>query len=447
MQIGVARTRLSPPWGVELSGWGYYLGRTWQRVRDHTAATALVLDDGDCAAVLIAVDLMYADAAFTRAVRKQVAAHTSIRPDAVCVGCSHSHNTPTAAMIRGAGEVNVEYVAWAARQAATAAIQAFRQRRPARLSAGKSEVSGWAFNRTRPNGPLDTRLSVWRADDADGQSFAAVVNYQAHPTVMMELGAADLSRDWPGQVTDLLEATHPGLTALFFQGSCGDVNFEAHWNAVERCREPGRAVAGYALQALASARPVSGERVAVATLPVTLPTRRWTRDELGKDRDEAEYRLRTGDTTGWLDGFARVIVNQPARLPERYGGDVAEAVRAVCRFGVEWTDAALKDLDTRAETLTTEVQAIRAGDAWLAANGSELFTTLALDLRRCFAHDDLMIAGYANDSIGYVPDAHDVEKRSYAANQSPKFKNQFPFTAASGPALVQGMLDALSATE
>ena len=46
MQIGVARTRLSPPWGVELAGWGYYLGRTWQRVRDHTAATALVLADG-----------------------------------------------------------------------------------------------------------------------------------------------------------------------------------------------------------------------------------------------------------------------------------------------------------------------------------------------------------------------------------------------------------------
>src|SRR5262249_34612897 len=143
-------------------------------------------------AALVAVDLMYADAAFTRAVRRHVAAHTSIRPEAVCVGCSHSHNTPTAALIRGAGEVDAEYVAWAARQAATAVIQAWRQRRPARLSAGKAEVAGWAFNRTRPNGPLDTRLSVWRADDAEGRPFAAVVNYQAHPTVMMELGAADL---------------------------------------------------------------------------------------------------------------------------------------------------------------------------------------------------------------------------------------------------------------
>jgi hypothetical protein len=446
MQIGVARTRLSPPVGVELSGWGYYLGRTWQRVRDHTAATAMVLDDGTDAAALVAVDLMYADAGFTRSVRGHVAAHTTINPQAVAVGCSHSHNTPTAAFIRGAGEVDAEYVSWAARQAATAVILAWRQRRPARLRAGKAELMGWAFNRTRQNGPVDTRLSVWRADDAEGRPFAAVVNYQAHPTVMMALGASDLSRDWPGQVTDILEATNPGLTALFFQGSCGDVNFEAQWNDVGSCQEPGRAVAGLALQALATARPVNGDAVAAATVPVTLPTRRWTRAEIAADRDEAEYRLRSGDTAGWLDGFARVIVNHPARLQERYGGDVAKCVRAVCRFGVEWTDAALRDLYTRTETLTTEVQAIRAGDAWLLTNPSELFTTLALDLRRRFGHDDLMIAGYANDSIGYMPDAPDVEKHSYAANQSPKFKNQFPFTAASGPALVQGMLDALAGT-
>ena len=48
-------------------------------------------------------------------------------------------------------------------------------------------------------------------------------------------------------------------------------------------------------------------------------------------------------------------------------------------------------------------------------------------LKVLIVEDDLMIAGYANDSIGYVPDAFDVERRSYAAYQSPKFKDQFPF--------------------
>jgi hypothetical protein len=446
LRIGVARTSLNPPWGVELSGWGYYLGRTWQRVRDDTAATALVLDDGKSAVAVVAVDLMYADADFTQAIRSQVARHTSIRPEGVCAGCSHSHNTPTAALIRGAGEVDADYVAWAARQAATAVILAWQQRQPGTLRAGKAEVTGWTYNRTRENGPVDTRLSVWRADDAGGHPLAAVVNFQAHPTVMMALGATDLSRDAPGEITDILESAIPGLTALYLQGSCGDVNFNTRWLDPALCREPPRAVAGLALEAYARARLIDSPRLASVVSQVALPTRRWERAEVMRDREEAEYRLRTGDTTGWLDGLARVIVNYPSRLPERYGGDVSKAVQAVARFGVEWTDAILRDLDTRPETLTTEVQALRLGDAFLVTNGSELFTTLALDVRRRWGHDDLMIVGYANDSIGYVPDAHDVERRSYAADQSPKFKNQFPFTAQSGPALVQGMLTALEKT-
>src|SRR5207249_1127844 len=35
LSVGVARTALTPPWGVELSGLGYYLERKWLRIRDH----------------------------------------------------------------------------------------------------------------------------------------------------------------------------------------------------------------------------------------------------------------------------------------------------------------------------------------------------------------------------------------------------------------------------
>ena len=57
-RAGVARTRLTPFWGVELTGWGYYIERRWQRVHDHLNATALAVDDGERPAVLVALDLM-----------------------------------------------------------------------------------------------------------------------------------------------------------------------------------------------------------------------------------------------------------------------------------------------------------------------------------------------------------------------------------------------------
>src|SRR5262249_49343704 len=161
---------------------------------------------------------------------------------------------------------------------------------------------------------------------------------------------------------DMLEVIIPGLTALYLQGSCGDVNFEPRWNDPAVCHEPGRAVAAAALAAFAATRPVEQPGVVSVVRPVNLPTRRWQREGLRAFHEEGEYRLRTGDTNGWLDGIAKVIVNYPARLPERYGGDVVQAVKAVARFGVEWAEDALRDLDTRSENLTTEVQAIRAGD-------------------------------------------------------------------------------------
>jgi hypothetical protein len=442
--VGVGRTRLSPWWGVELAGWGYYLGRTWDRVRDHTAATALVIADGKGAVGVVACDVMYLDTDFTRQVRDLACRRTGLRPEAICVAASHSHNTPTVALIRGAGEIDPEYKAWAAKQAATALILAWQGRREATLRVGHEEVAGWSYNRTREGGDVDTRLTVWRADDRDGRPFAAAVNFQAHPTIMMGLGARDLARDWPGVVTDSLEEAYPDVTALFLMGACGDVNMGPQWAEPSRCREPGRAIGAAALRAFTAARPVEGNTVAAAARAAALPTFRWDRAAVLRDRAEAEHRLRSGDTTGWLDGVARVVVNQPARLPERYGGDVGAAVRAVCRFVLQWSDDALRDLDTRPERLPCAVQALRVGDAWLAANPTELFTSLALELRRGWGRDDLMVVGYANDSLGYLPDAHDVERRTYAAWQSPRFKGQFPFTAAAGPAFVQASLDALA---
>ena len=165
-----------------------------------------------------------------------------------------------------------------------------------------------------------------------------------------------------------------------------------------------------------------------------------------RDREEGVHRLKTGDTTGWLDGVARVCVNQPQRLPLRYGGSVEQAVAAVARFAVEWTDLILPDLDTRPEFLEAEVQALRIGDVWLAANPSELFTTLGLEVRRRWEHEDLFMLSYSNGSIGYLPDAFEIERRGYAAIQSPKFTGQFPFTRESGRAMVEGMMAALEAT-
>jgi hypothetical protein len=443
-RVGVARRVITPDFHVELAGLGYYLNRTPTSVRDNLTATALVIEDaaGNCVA-LAALDIMYGDEAFTSKVRADVASRTDIRPEAVCINWSHTHNAPTIGNVRGAGAVDPNYVRLTASATADAIVEAWRKRQTAWLRVGSAEAKGMAFNRTRENGPVDTRLAVLRADTLEGKPLALAVNFHSHLNAHLDFDTRAISRDWSGEMIDIIEAALPGIIALYLQGTCGDVMVSPEFCSTARRFEPGREIAHAALEACDNSRPVSGT-IACELRRVKLPARRWTMEEINSDREEALYRLKTGDTTDWLNGFARVIVTYPDRLARRYNGSVEKAVAAVSRFGVEWTDAILPSLETRPEIIETEVQATRIGDVWLVAHGTELFTPLGLAVRKQWPAKDLLMLGYSNSAIGYLPDAFDVRRNSYAANQSPKFMGQFPFTENSGDAMVAGLLDTLN---
>ena len=440
-QAGVARTTLTPFWGVELTGWGYYIERRWERVHDGLNATALAVDDGERQAVVVALDLMVIDEPFTRRTRERVHVETGLPPGSILLTCSHSHNAPAAGGLLGVGECDPVYEDWASRQAATAAILAWRERAPATARCGHATVEGITYNRTRPDGLVDPRLTTLQISRKDDSNLVTVVNYGAHPTVTTKLWPWYVSRDVPGQVCDRLETTL-GAPVLYIQGACGDVNFLGEFTSPERCREPALRLATAALDSVKQAAPMADPRVAAASETALLPTRRWTRAELEHDRGEAERRLAGDDVdvSGWRETIGRAMTNRPDDMVRRHGGDEKKAVRAMCRFHLEWTSRMLRDVETRPEGLETEVQAIRVGDVTFAANASEFFTPFALDVRRRAGVPELMLACYANGRIGYLPDEHDINAKSYAGYQSPKYCNQFPFTRESGPAMCAAMV-------
>jgi len=439
---GVGRTRITPWWGVELTGWGYYLERTWRTIHDDLNATALVLDDGASPLAIVSLDMMMIGQEMTREVRNRIAEAIDIPAEAILVACTHTHNAPAAQGLLGVGVVDPQFVQFAATQAATAAILAWHSREKASISAATSDLAGHTFNRTRVNGPVDSTLTTLRIDRADGRPLAMVVNFHAHPTVSTVLRPYAVSRDVPGEVCDLIEQALPDATALYLQGACGDVNFHREYSTDERCREPAQHVAQAALAGQAAARPLPSHSLSAAQQTIRIPTRSWTREEINHDRDEAMRRLEQRDVTGWRETIGRVMTTQPGDMVRRHGGDEWKAVATMCRFNLEWTDRMLAELD-RPEWLETEVQALRIGELGIVGNSSEFFTTLALDIRGRSPCRHLMILGYSNGHIGYLPDAHAVEARSYEAYQSPKYCNQFPFTEDSGRVLCDGMIEVL----
>jgi hypothetical protein len=433
---------------VELAGLGYFLKRTWDRINDDLQATALVISNTEEQSVaLLALDLLYADVEYVEAIRTQAAARTGLRPEGICVNCSHSHNAPTIAFFDGAGELDPVYAQQVVAASVEAIETAWKNRVPARLRVGWHSLHGATYNRTRDAGPVDNRVSVLCADALGGRPIAFAVNFHAHPTVFWQVEPRSVSRDCPGHIVDLIEKFVPGTTALYFQGTCGDVNFNLEYWTREHYLEPGKLVFRAAMEAASSSREIQTPGIQAAVHPAMLPVRKWTADEvLGMYRD-GKRRLATGDTAGWLEGIASTMVGIPARLPERYGGSVERAVEAVSRFAVRWGEDVLPKLDQLSETRATEFQAIRIGDAWIVANSAEFFSSLALEIRQRWPHDDLLILGYSNGQLSYLPDAYEVDRKSYASLHVPKAVRACPFTRDAGMAAVEESLAALSECE
>ena len=149
LTAGVGRTRITPWWGVELTGWGYYIERTWRTIHDDLNATALVLDDGTSPLAIVSLDLMAISRQMTHEVRNRIVAATGISPDAILVACTHTHNAPASQTMLGVGVVDPQFVEFAVEQAATAAILAWRSREDASASAATTDLAGHTFNRQR----------------------------------------------------------------------------------------------------------------------------------------------------------------------------------------------------------------------------------------------------------------------------------------------------------
>lgn len=440
LKAGVGRTELTPFPGVELTGWGYYIERVWRQVHDPLYSTAIAMESDGKSALVISLDLMLINSAFTESVRKSIHESLGIPESDILLTCTHSHNAPACGGLRGVGETSPEYYEFAIKKVTESAGKAWACLQPVELRLGHGRCPGLTFNRTRKNGPVDDLLTVASLLRPDGSTLAVITNFAGHPTVSTQLRPWDVSRDLPGEVCDIIEKELAGSVAIYLQGACGDTNFLPEFQNETESHIPAQRIAEFALSLIHSAEPSRTDGLSTSSGIAVLPTRRWTWEEIQSDREEALRRLENRDFQGWRETIGRSMTNRPDDMVTRHGGDEVKAVEAMCRFHLEWTDEILADYQTREEVLRTEVQAICVGELAIVSNSSEFFSPFALEVRNQSEFPYLMIACYANGRIGYLPDDHDIQAKSYAGFQSPKYCNQFPFTADSGPAMCESML-------
>ncbi len=383
---------------------------------DPLMVRALVLDDGERRAVILAADVIGVDLELTEAVRADLIASAGQDPDLVLFAATHTHGGPAGVRV-GPIPRDDDLRDTLRRVAVDVAHRAIASLRPARLAHGRRRVGGLQRHRRDPDVAVDDNLDVLLITGRDDRRpLAVLAAFACHPTVLDHTNLR-YSGDWPGALARTVEACLSGAPTLVMTGACADVNplrVAADPVEVERF---GHVLGGAVVRAVGELSDVGADRhvdnllrderlVEHAprelgrVLDLCLAGRREPlRLQLKHFANPREYDRRLEELTGSIDA---------AENPYRRGVLVAE--RAALRSERSVLAVAETYRRSGSDVVVTEMQRLDldAGLSLLTYPG-EAASEFARRAREV-ATGDLLVAAYANDYVGYlVPDAYRAE--------------------------------------
>ena len=420
MQIGFAKTNITPRVGVPLCGFGPFLNRVSTSIRDRLWARAMVAEQNGAKLALISCDLIGVSLDLTNRVRGLVAGATGIPEDAVLLHCTHTHSGPNTAGYIGWGQPDPPYLETLPQRIALAVRNAAENMVEATLSHAEVPCEGIGLNREydldsppleevlddnwRPDKPelTDTTCHVIKAQSQE-RHIGFLSYFGCHPVVCCAANR-HIHGDYCGVATNMLERESPGAVGLFLQGAQGDVNpCVVHKGEQESLLALDVIASRYAncvRRGLRQARPIDTDDVRYRRRQVVFTRKPWGLDELRERLAESERKLSIPEATD-----SHVAEARDVRM---------ETVYAIALRGLVATAE-------RGETLSppTEVQGLRFGPLAFLGAPFEVFQAIKNDVCSQATSPIPLVIGLTNDSIGYAPDRVAAERGGYAADMVP----------------------------
>ncbi len=394
MKAGFARVNITPKSPIYLSG---YAARTKpsEGVLQPIWAKALAIQDTKGAkTVIVTTDLIGLSRMVTDMVAARVAKEFSIDRSRLVFNASHTHSGPmVGGNLQALFDLKPEdekvidaYTKVLTENLYQAVSAALSDLAPAVLSVGHGSAD-FGFNRRmnkgsathidNPKGPMDKDVPVIRVTTPDGKLRGVLFGYACHNTTL----GGDLYQvngDYAGFAQSEFESAHPGATAMFMILCGADQNPNPR-GKVEQAMQYGKQLAD------AVSKVIDGKMDSIAG-PV-----------------QAAYNV--------------TQLTFKAHDRELYEKDLKDKLRAKVRRA----ELMLKLYDERRPIRSTPypVQALRFGKVLtMVTLGGEVVVDYDLRIKKEFPGEHIIVAGYSNDVMCYIPSVRVLKEGGYEAVDS-----------------------------
>jgi len=418
-KAGTAQVDITPPLGTVING--EFTSRYANHIADPLYAKALVMQDGVTTLLILVVDICVMQRDFLDEVKNLIAEQTGIPPQNQLISSTHTHSAGSVA------DLLMGHVDWGYRKKLPAllveAILKAQQRSvPAHIGYGwfdeprhmvcrryRMKADYRPFNpvnseadaiKTNPIGgendivertsKPDTELRYLAVKGIDGEWIGLLANYSLHYVGDCERGT--ISADYFGwfakELTELL-GTDSAFVGMMSNGTSGEVNI---WDFLDPDRYPagnheksqliGKELAIGVVTSLSDVtwevQPVLGSRYT----EITVGLRKPTPEELEAAKalvEQTDYENIQFDQRGYQQVYAREQVLLAEYPDEKQ----------------------------------VPVQAFRVGSGVIGALPGEFFAETGLHIKAERPDKKYFTICLANDYVGYVPPAHELEKGGY----------------------------------
>ena len=405
-KAGVGRIKITPEEPIWLSGYASRTKPSEGVIHDIWAKALAMEDPKGGRVIIVTTDLIGLPRPVSEVVAARLQKEHGLERARLVLNSSHTHTGPVvranlATMYNLSPDQQRavdEYTRDLTDALVSVASAALEDLKPAKIEFGRGTANfaansrqftpkGVAFG-THASGPVDHEVPVLRVTAPDGSIRAILFGYACHNTTLTG-EFHQISGDYAGFAQADLEQSNPGATAMFLMLCGADQNPNPR-SSLELAQQHGATLAAQVKEALNGKLETLKPPIRAAFQNIDLEFAPHTRERFEEElKNTNQFRVRRAQ-----------------EMLKAY--DEGRPIRRIAY----------------------PVQAIRFGNSLtLVTLGGEVVVDYVLRTKREFPRENLIVAGYTNDVMCYIPSLRVLKEGGYEADDSMIYYGQpGPFT-------------------